>query len=383
MNTPQIFIIDDDETIVDLLQFKLEQVGYEIDCANSGPAAIEKLKTIHPDVILLDIDMPNSWDGFKTCHELKKISHIKQIPVLFLSGRNELECKIKAFSSGANDILNKPFQDEELLARIKTQVELYRYQQQLNQLVEQRTEQLKIAKNEAEQANNAKSTFLMMMSHELRTPLNHIIGYSDILEMDVEDENLADMIANINNVKHASNVLLCMVKNMLELVQIDSGKVDIHRQELNIKTYLSEKFHEFKKKASLNNNQITLHYANIQEKFLTDPEKFKTIFENILDNACKFTENGRITVHVDDIQHDDQTWLQIAIKDTGPGIDKDKQQHIFKAFTQSDESATRKHSGIGIGLALAQGFCQAFGGEIKLKSQLGEGSNFTIQLPVK
>lgn len=153
---PRIFIVDDDDSIVFLLQHILSQQGYEIDYAFNGKDAINKISHFNPELILLDVDMPEDWDGFRTCEELHKIESIAQTPVLFLSGHIDTESKVKGFAVGAKDFISKPFQNDELFARIKTHIELFRLRYDLEKQVKQKTaevyklnQELKIAYEEA------------------------------------------------------------------------------------------------------------------------------------------------------------------------------------------------------------------------------------------
>ena len=401
---PLILLIDDDESIFYLLEKLLvESAGYDIAHASSGESAITALEQLTPDLILLDIEMPGGWDGFRTLQEIKPYITPNNIPVLFLSAYIDQECRIKGFSSGAKDIISKPFQNDELLARIKTHLDLHQsqkilakkntelatamtklqaYGDKLELLVDERTAELKQARDEAQAASKAKSTFLTLMSHELRTPLNHIIGYSNFLTEEVDHDS--HIYSAIRAIENAGGKLFGMIENILILVQLESGTIKLYPTMLNLKEDLICIVDQYKPIAAENNNQLTLKVTCKIEKIQTDAEKFNTVLNNILRNACTFTNNGKIDILLEYFQENDLPWIKITISDTGIGISEHQYslEYIFKMFTQGNETASRSYQGMGIGLAIAHEYCKAMGGDIKVKSQVGAGASFTILLPV-
>jgi len=266
-------------------------------------------------------------------------------------------------------------------------LELEKAQEQLELRVEERTteltktnQKLLIAKDKAEAASKAKSAFLANMSHELRTPLNAIIGYGEILQEQMKEEALADdYLQDIGKILGAGDQLLQLIESVLDLSKIHANTMTVSIQTVILAEFLDEVINTVTPMARNNGN--TLH-ATCQEnipQIETDALKLRQIILNILSNACKFTHNGDITLHVT-YERDDT--LVFTISDTGIGISADDQRKLFKDFVQIDNSSTRQYGGTGLGLAISQRLCQLLGGKIHVSSEPGEGTTFVIRLPI-
>ncbi len=241
-----ILIVDDNPNNLEVLARILTDFGYKVAVALDGETAIEQVEYHQPDLILLDIMMPGI-DGFETCRRLKANLLTAEIPIIFLTALSDSENKVNGLSMGAVDYISKPFQSEEVLARMKIHLKLYSLTKKLeqqNQLLEEkvelRTVELLAAKEVAEAANIAKSQFLANMSHELRTPLNAIIGYSEMLQEEAEELEQKDLIPDLKKIHGAGKHLLGLINDILDLSKIESGKIELYLETVDISLLVRE-----------------------------------------------------------------------------------------------------------------------------------------------
>jgi signal transduction histidine kinase len=242
--------------------------------------------------------------------------------------------------------------------------------------------ELRRATEEAERAGAAKADFLAKMSHELRTPLNAVIGYSQILLEDAEDEEDVESIADLTKIHGAGQHLLKLVNEILDLSKIEAGKMELDLEEIHLAELLSEIISAARPAAVKNGNEVVCRLASNLGTALCDAGKFRNMAGQLLDNAMKFTHNGKVEVvaerQVDELGDD----LVVRVIDTGIGIAPDQMANLFEKFTVADDSSTSKYGGTGLGLALSQRLCKLMGGEIAVESEVDKGSCFTIRLPL-
>ena len=259
--------------------------------------------------------------------------------------------------------------------------ELRRTMDGLERRVEARTRELEIASEAAEAANRAKSTFLANMSHELRTPMNAIIGYSEMLTEDAEDDGLDDMVPDLNKINAAASHLLSLINDILDLSKIEAGRMELFLETFDLRQMVDEVASTAQPLLASNNNEFTLNIQDGLGSVHADVTKVRQALFNLLSNAAKFTDSGSITLAVRRDERDGVGWFVMTVADTGIGIPADKLGKVFEAFSQADESTTRDFGGTGLGLALTKQLCQMMGGDISLESEVGVGSTFTINLP--
>jgi signal transduction histidine kinase/DNA-binding response OmpR family regulator/HAMP domain-containing protein len=240
--------------------------------------------------------------------------------------------------------------------------------------------ELEEAREQAEQANKAKSQFLASMSHELRTPLNAIIGYSEILQEDVADLGRDNLVSDLKKIEGAGRHLLGLINDILDLSKVEAGRMDVFIEDVEIVPLLEEVRAIIVPLADKNGNVTEFQMAENLGTMRTDRTKLKQSLLNILSNASKFTEKGRLTLVANRFESD-RPMVRFAISDTGIGMNEEQLRRLFQAFSQADTSTTKKYGGTGLGLAITRNFCQLLGGEITVSSRPGEGSTFTIVLP--
>ena len=240
---------------------------------------------------------------------------------------------------------------------------------------------LREARDQAEAANLAKSRFLMNMSHELRTPLNAIIGYTDLVLEEMEDDGVSTYNADLHAVRDASRHLVEIVSDILEISKIESGQAPLNRSTELVGAFLDSLLPTarvlveqtggtFEVIVSADTRALTLE---------TDTGKLRRVLLNLFSNAAKFTDRGRVVFEVEhDRERDVLSWM---VRDDGVGIAPDVQQRIWGLFSQGDDSPSREHQGLGLGLSLVLGLSRALGGSVTLESELGEGAAFTVEIP--
>jgi signal transduction histidine kinase/CheY-like chemotaxis protein/PAS domain-containing protein len=254
---------------------------------------------------------------------------------------------------------------------------------QLGRVIErQRAEgQLREAKDEAEAATQAKSQFLASMSHELRTPLNAIIGYSEMLHEEAEDLGYDGFLPDLVKIREAGKHLLSLINDILDLSKIEAGKMEILLEDFEVADLIAQVQSVIEPLMAKNANTLVVECPPGLGAMRSDQTKLRQSLFNLLSNAAKFTEQGRITLAVRRIIEDGGDLLAFKVSDTGIGMTAEQLGRLFQAFAQAEASTSRDYGGTGLGLAITRHFCRMLGGDVGAESKRGQGSTFTIVLP--
>ncbi|MEM1418732.1 MAG: response regulator, partial [Myxococcota bacterium] len=233
------------------------------------------------------------------------------------------------------------------------------------------------ALHSAMEATRVKSQFLANMSHELRTPMNAILGYSEMLVEECEDEGDEDYIPDLRKIHRAGHHLLALINDILDLSKVEAGKMEIFIEDFSVLQLVTDVYETVRPLVEKNGNALVVELAQNVDRMQTDQTRVRQILLNLLSNAAKFTKDGTVTLGV----RRDRGDLHFSVADTGIGMTPDQMIGLFEAFTQADASTTREYGGTGLGLALCRQFAQLLGGRMEVESMAGEGSVFTVVLP--
>ncbi|MFZ2198410.1 MAG: ATP-binding protein [Thermodesulfovibrionales bacterium] len=260
--------------------------------------------------------------------------------------------------------------------------ELGRLANNLNRM----SEELRDLYQKIETASRHKSDFLSNMSHELRTPLNAIIGYSEMLTEDAEARHQADFIPDLQKIRASGKHLLELINDILDLSKIEAGKVELFPETFNVKALIEEVASTVQPLVEKNSNILAINCDDnpgaSAYTMHADITKVRQILFNLLSNACKFTELGTITLDAVQDYSEGAGWLSVSVIDTGIGMTEEQMEKLFQPFSQADIQITRKFGGTGLGLAITRQFCEMMGGDIKVRSEFGRGTVFTVRLPL-
>ncbi len=362
MDKQTILVVDDVPDNLDILSNVLSDL-YRVQAAINGAKALEIAAiTPAPDLILLDIMMPE-MDGYEVLIRLKSKPSTAQIPVIFLSAKTETADEEKGLNLGALDYITKPFSPAIVLARVKTQLTLYNQSRALERsyLNLQKLEEL-------------RDNLVHMLVHDMRTPLSVMRMSLGMLKDEIADELNNENRLDLENALTGTEKLVEMVNDLLDISRMEAGKMPLNLVSNDVVKIARQAMLRISKLAEKIN--ISLDIAEEQTIAICDPEIIDRVISNLLHNALKFTpEGGSVSVSIAKLE----TGVEVAITDSGPGIPEKFQQQIFEKFGQTEEA--RKHTSSGLGLTFSKMAVENHGGEIGVESESGNGSRFWFILP--
>jgi len=376
-----ILIVDDVLDNLRLLRAMLAEHGFETRGVPNGTTALRAVRAHPPDLILLDINMPD-LSGYEVCEILKADERTREIPIIFISAVDGVLDKVKAFEVGGVDYITKPFQLQEVLARVENHLTLQQLQQQLRQAnetleqrVAERTAELAEAKEHAEEMSRLKSAFLANMSHEFRTPLAGIIGFTTLMADEASDEQREF----IHLIEQSGQRLLNTLNAILDLSMLEAGSMEADHEVLDVAEEVRRKVALLRPLAKEKGLALKVHTPAEVVPALLDRSLLERILNNLVDNAIKFTEQGEVIVEVQPV--DGQ--VEIRVRDTGIGIGADFLPGLFEAFRQESTGAGRLYEGTGLGLTITKKLLDFLGGTITVESKKDRGSTFTVSFPLR
>jgi signal transduction histidine kinase len=358
--TATILLVDDTPTNLSVLIDYLNEFGFEILIAVDGEGALTAAKAGQPDLILLDIMMPG-MDGYETCKRLKEDINTREIPIIFISALSESMDKVKGFSSGGVDYITKPFQQDEVLARINTHLTLQRQKKELAEL------------------NTTKDKFFSIISHDMRGIFTPIVGSSDLIKRMVakyDDDRLKKFSNNLStSVKNA----LKLFENLLEWSRLQQGRMSFEPSHISLTDLVAQTVDLFSEHQKSKNIQII---NNIKEIYHVsgDANMINTIIRNLVSNAMKFTHSGG-TITLDAQKNND--FIEISVSDSGIGMTSEQMDELFRLKKTKSRKGTDGERGTGLGLILCKDFVEKHGGKLWVNSIMGKGTTFEFSLPEK
>jgi signal transduction histidine kinase len=245
-----------------------------------------------------------------------------------------------------------------------------------------RDDDRRVARDAADAASHARSAFLANMSHELRTPLNAIIGYSEMLTEEATDFGLDSFITDLGRISHAGRHLLQIVNTVLEVARLEAGQVEIQLEPVQVDLLTRDVVAGLRPLAAERENRLEIRTRPDLPPILTDPAKLRQILTHLIGNACKFTSRGTVTIEAATVNDTGVGAMLLIVRDTGIGIDRDQVERLFRDFVQLDASNTRRYGGAGLGLSISRRLSELLGGRIDVESVPGQGSTFTLRLPL-
>lgn len=357
---PNILVVDDTPANLQLLVGMLKEHSFKVRPVPNGELAIRAAHANPPDLILLDITMPG-MDGYEVIRRLKTHPATSEIPVLFISALNETSDKVRAFQAGGVDYITKPFQFEEVEARVRTHLELRRQKIELRKNYEQlrKLEQL-------------RDDLTHMIVHDMRSPLLGLQLTVDLLGMS-EPAQASENADTLATAREAVAALIEMVNQMLDVSRLESGHIELHKTACDLAALIQRTADSYRVQAGT--RTLSVQTTGPVSTDL-DEDLIKRVLANLLGNALKFTpSDGRISLSACALGDT----IKIEVTDTGPGIAPEDQQKIFAKFGQLD--GPQKRRGSGLGLTFSKMAVEAHGGSIGVTSQLGAGSTFWFTLP--
>ena len=353
-----ILIVDDTPKNIQVLGAMLIQQDYHIHVAQNGQQALDAVTNVSPDLILLDIMMPE-MDGFEVCKRLQASSETQDIPIIFLTAKAETEDVVRGFELGAVDYVTKPFRKEELLARVKTHLTLRHAKQELHDL------------------NTTKDIFFSIMAHDLRGPMNSL---TSLLQFTAENldtygpEKLKEIVLLQQTTTEKLSKLL---ENLLTWSRIQRGVLEYIPQQIPLQRIVERNKALFATTAE--QKQISIKNSISEDiTIYADLNMLDTVLRNLMSNALKFTEAGG---EVEVSSRQNENIVEVAVSDTGIGIEQEHLPKLFRIDTRYQQLGTAREKGTGLGLILCKEFIEQHGGTISVESTVGEGTTFRFTLP--
>ena len=364
-----ILIVDDTPANLQLLSGMLKDYGYKVRPALSGELALQAARHSPPDLILLDITMPG-LSGYDVAEQLKQDEGLQNIPIIFISALTETLDKVRAFALGGVDYVTKPFHYEEVAARIETHLKIRRLQIAL----EQSNNELKHSNDELHRLQVLRDNLVHMIIHDMNSPLAAIIGFIGLCE---SCSNIPpDVSGYLSHALNASNSLAEMVRSMLDISKMEAGQLKLDRTDCDLTAMASEIFGRFE---SLRKNRRFEIDATGQPLVASvDRDLINRVLQNLVGNALKFAPNNsavRIALQTT------ETMARVSVTDAGQGISSEYHERIFEKFGQVQKAGPRV--GTGLGLTFCKLAVEAHGGHIGVESEVGKGSTFWFEVPVR
>jgi two-component system, sensor histidine kinase and response regulator len=369
-NQNLILIVDDQIENLQVLGNILKE--YRKAVSTSGLEAISVAEKIQPDLIILDIMMPEV-DGFEVCRRLKENELTRDIPVIFLTARIQTEDMVKGFQLGAVDYIIKPFEQEELHIRVKTQIEL-------------RNSRLLIMKQNENllQLNQERSEFLSIAAHDLKNPLKVIHGFSKLIEEKYETFSELEVRDFIKDIRDSAETMLEIISDMLDIQALEENKVGLSIENLNLIDLIQQVISGFSREAYNKNIHIKFDDNLETSNILSDFIRIRLILINIISNALKFSffnKNIYIKAYNWFDEEKNSKIFRVEIQDEGPGIIREEMDMLYVKFKRLSSRPTNNERCTGLGLSIVKKSIELLGGDIFCESEPGKGTTFVLDFP--
>ena len=367
-----VLIVDDNADNLQVLAGHLTEAGYEVLAANNGPRALALVVNRKPDLILLDILMPG-MDGFAVCRALKGDPETSDIPVIFITAaRTDTNDVVEGFQLGAVDYVTKPFKSLELLARVRTHIDL----KLARDLILAYNRRLRKLSDHLQKLNTDKNRFLGIVSHDIRGAFSNVVSVSRMLTDGdpVEDRERAGFLTDVGI---ESEHMITLAQNLLNLDAIE--REDVHPVSERVDTHPLIEFVLQSHKLSTRAKRIGFVVESDDVPVRGDLTSCRQVLTNLVSNAVKYSPPGT-TIRI--TSRRDGSVVRISVRDEGPGLSADDQENLFTPYTRLTSKATANEHSVGLGLSIVKLMIEAMGGQVTCESQLGHGAVFSAVLPV-
>jgi two-component system, sensor histidine kinase and response regulator len=371
MGQANILVVDDTPDNIRLLAQMLTTQGHMVRATNSGKRALEAARSAPPDLVLLDIMMPE-MDGFEVCEILKSEPELRDIPVIFISALDNTKHKMRGFEVGGVDYITKPFQMREVLARVNIHLELVRQRRQIEALRRAETEYLK-------QLIELKDDVLRIASHDLKNPLTVIMGNAEIMSLELESyPEIAPVFQpQVQRILESTKRATRLVRDLLDIARLE-GKIEVALERGKLAIFLANGLDEYYYAAGQKHIKFIYTSPPSDLEVYLAPERFNQIIANLLSNAIKYTpEHGQVELSAAAYSDDE---VAICVKDNGIGIPATALPHLFDKFYRVPDPQHQSQTGSGLGLAIVKTIVERHNGRIEVISEAGAGSTFTVYL---
>ncbi len=380
-----ILVVDDNPKNLQLISTVVSESGYKVSAVNSGENALKYLNLKHPDLILLDVMMPG-MNGYEVCRIIKSDEKLKEIPIIFLTAKNETEDIVAGFSMGAVDYITKPFKTEEVLVRLSTHIQLTQSKKLLKEknselaaLNQKLLESRKKIKQDAEKLatmNAEKDKFFSILAHDLRGPFSGCVSLTEILSSGINELSKEDISDYAITLQETASMMNKLLENLLEWARMQMGLIGFEPKNHDFESIIDPTIELYQAEAAKKDIRLI---TNIQSglNIYTDANMLQTVIRNLLSNAVKFTRKGGSIKLQAQIDKD----IIIRIDDTGIGIPPELLDKLFRIDHKVSRPGTDGELSSGLGLIICKDFVGKMGGKIVASSQIGAGSTFEITLP--
>lgn len=365
----RVLVVDDNQVNIDLLESVLESRNFEVLVAFNGSAALRVVQEETPEIILLDINMPK-MDGFEVCRRLKANPETSDIPVIFISAKDDTEDIVKAFDVGGVDYITKPFKSREVIARVEGQLHAFRQTEQIRRLREREKQQFAML-------DQMRQQFIGSATHDLKNPLFNIAGYTSVLETIPAVSEDEEAVMCIGAIKRGVDKMQSLVYDMLDLLELERGIV-LNVFDVDFPDFVRESILDFGLNAQEKHIEYRIHVPDEAVPATFDKNRMARVLENLVSNAIKYTPNGGY-VEVNAQQFGDM--LGVEVIDNGLGIPDDMLGKLFIPFERVRSVEHMAQEGNGLGLSVVKAIVEQHGGRIEVESVLGEGSVFRVYWP--
>lgn len=365
----KILVVDDDRLNIRILGGILKGENYLVSEADTGEKALELYAQFEPHLVLLDVMLPGI-DGFEACRRLKKTYGDKAAPVIFITAKTQSDDVVTGLEAGGVDYLPKPFKPKEVIARVRAHLHNQLLREQAQTLVEQLS-----------RANAAKNKFLGMAAHDLRNPLASIRGLSEFLREGAVGPLTPDQVELVDTIHSASQSMLDMVNELLDVATIESGELKVAFEPANLVDILGKSVALTNMEAAKKQTRVIFEPHTTSILMLIDAPKMKQVVDNLLSNAVKYSPPGSTVTAIVGLNPEGGS-CYFAVRDQGPGIPENERDKLFKDFSRLSAKPTGGEKSTGLGLAICRKIVEAHRGAIAAENLPGRGCEFRVTLPL-